>query len=123
VLALALQLEAPPQDRAGGDLAGVHEGGAPLAAPADPYAQVQLAGRLPGEVMAGLGFELAGHRLRQRPGQDRQAGVLPGQDGGGGGGPVVRVAGDPGLVEGEQPAGLAAGRRGDGVRRQLRGRD
>ena len=60
MLAFALQLEAPPQDRAGGHLAGVQQGGAPLPVPADPHAQVDHARRLPGEIAAGLGFELAG---------------------------------------------------------------
>jgi hypothetical protein len=101
----------------------MHEGGAPLASPADPHAQVQLAGRLAGEVMASLGFELAGRRLRQRPGQDREAGLLRGQHRGSGGSPVDRVPGDPGVVEDEQPAGLAAGRRRGGVRRRLIRRD
>ena len=111
MLALALQLEAPPQHRPGGTWLACSR------------AARRCRLLLPGEVMAGLGFELAGHRLRQRPCQDREAGVLPGQHGGSGGGPVVRVAGDPGVVEDEQPAGLAAGRRRGGARRQLRGRD
>lgn len=119
MLALALQLQPPPQHRPGEDLAGVQLGGAPLPVPADPHAQVDHAWRLPGEVMAGLGSELAGHRLRQRPCQDRQPGALPGQHGGGGRGPVVRVAGDPGVVEDEQPAGVAVRCRRGGMGRQL----
>ena len=98
-------------------------GGAPLPVPADPHAQVDQAGRLPGEIVSGFGVELAGYRLWQRPCQDRQPSSPRGKHRGGGGGLVVMVSGDPGVVEDEQPAGLAADRRRGGVRRQFRGRD
>ena len=45
--------------------------------------------------------------------------MLPGQHGG----PVVRVPGDPGVVEDEQSVGPGTRRRRGGVRRQLIGRD
>ncbi len=48
---------------------------------------------MPGEIATGPGFELVGNHPRQRPCQDRQVGMLPGQHGGSGGGPVVRVPG------------------------------
>lgn len=67
MLTLALQLQPPPQHRPGGDLAGMQQGRAPLPVPADPHAQVDHAGRLPGKTVPGLGSEPACHRLRQRP--------------------------------------------------------
>jgi hypothetical protein len=82
VLALTLQLQPPPQHRPSGDLAGMHQSPRAAAGPGPARTHSSNhAGRLPGEVMAGLGSELAGHRLRQRPSQDREAGVQPNRKG------------------------------------------
>ena len=122
MLAFALRLEAPPLDAGDTGLA-YSMAACRCRFLLTRHAQVDHARRLPGEIATGLGFELAGNRLRQRPCQDRQAGMLPGQHGRSGGGAVIRVPGDPGIVEGKQSAGPGARRRRGGVRRQIIGRD
>jgi hypothetical protein len=97
----------------------VQQGRAPLPAPADPDAQVDHRVGLAGESLAGFGPEPGGHGVGQRPGQDRQPGLPPGQHRGGGRGLVVGMPGDPGVVEDEQAADAAAGGCRGSVGRQL----
>ena len=122
MLAFALRLEAPPLDA--GDTGLAYS----MAACRCRFLLTRthrsvMPGGCPAKSLPVSALELAGNRLRQCPCQDRQAGMLPGQHGGSGGGAVVRVPSDPGIVEGKQSAGPGARRRRGGVRRQIIGRD
>jgi hypothetical protein len=109
VLAVALQLQPPPEHRGGGDLAGVREGGPALPGAVHADAQVETAGRLPGERPAGLGARSAGDRRGQGPGKHRQPRGDGGLRSGAGRRPVIWVTGDAGVVEDEQAFRLVAG--------------
>ena len=106
VLDVSLQLQPPPERRSGRDLAGMQQRGLPLPGPADPDDEVKPPGCLAGERLACLGSQAVGDAGRQGPGQHRQAQRSGGSDGRGRGGPVVRMAGDAGVVEDQQPAGM-----------------
>jgi hypothetical protein len=123
VLAFALQLEPSPEHGGRRDLAGVLHGRAPLPAPADPDAQVNHRVGLARETLSGFGPELAGYGVGQGPGQDRQPGSPRGKHAGRRGGLVVRMPGDPGVVEDEQPGYPPVDSRCGGVGRYLGGLD
>ena len=96
--------------------------GVPLPGPADPDGEVQPPGRLAGERLARLGSQAAGNTGRQRPGQHRQAQRGRREDGGGRRSPMVGMAGDAGVIENQQPAGMVPGGQPGDVRGQLGGR-
>jgi hypothetical protein len=71
VLDVALQFQPPPEDCGGRDLAGVQPRGLALAGAIDLDPEVEVAGWLPGERLAGFRPQRAGDVTKQRPGQYR----------------------------------------------------
>src|SRR6266581_9278597 len=67
MLAVALQLQPPPEHRRGRDLARVHQRGPALPGPVHADAQVKAIGWLTGEGMAGLPLQSAGDAGGQGP--------------------------------------------------------
>ena len=119
VFVVAEELEPPPQDGRWGDLAGVGERCAVLGMPGDVDAYVDPVGRLACEGLAGLALQLAGDVVGKRPREDRQCARPGGLEGGSRRRAVVGVAGDAGVVEDEQPAGIVLTDRGQDARREL----
>ena len=97
----------------------MQERGLALPGPADPDGEVEPPGRLAGERLAGLGPQAVGDAGGQCPGQHGQAQRSGGPDGRGCGGPVVGMAGDAGVVEDQQPAGVIPGGQPGDVRGQF----
>jgi len=120
VLAVALHLQPSPEHGAGRDLAGVHERGLP--GPVHAEAQVDAVGWLPGECLPGLSVQPACDRGGQGPGEHRQPGSRGRLQGCAGGCLVVRMAGDAGVVEDEQPfRPVPGGQPGDVICQYVRG--
>ena len=88
----------------------MHQGSAALPGPVHPDAQIDPARWLAREGPAGLGPEPVSDRVLQRPGQDGQAARWRGEQGGAGGGLVVGMAGDAGVVEDQQALGAESAR-------------
>ena len=104
----AEQLEAPPEHGVVPGLTGVAGDGLALAGSVHCHGEVEFFGGPANKSGTELGVEPGGDRLGQCPAEYRQAAARHGGEDGLRGTHVVRVAGDPALVEGEQQ--LGAGR-------------